>query len=444
MRRAAIAVTLLATFAVTSAVAYRYWGDRAAKWYRRLTIAQRLMFEVAGAHSALRLPPSCEAAAYELPELDFQPGRVTISSDGPSAGLALTTCIDPERTHRLRLDGDPLLGEVTVRLQVGDGPKSYLSAPRGALEIPITGGDKVEALIYGDLPFVYEFRSLQIEPCDDCWDDGDLRDQILAELPELHSLLVQDRLSAAHVLLDWAANAIDFAPGPLYFELDASLKSLSAAQFYYDIFRKDHGAVYCAGAAVFFSKVLQLFDYTSFTVDFGEADTQFTHVTTVLAFPCAAGWSFFILDPTFNVVLCRAGSVQMLPVDELLEEVDDARPFAVEARAGSLSERDFVLPMNYELPPGARRARCLGSGSQSPRSSNAWHAFACDTLTLEAWLDRSRAQFRRLGFSEGLRGLLQLLHRRVYSVGACSPPGARQAFLALLAEKNIPQRAEAP
>jgi len=256
------------------------------------------LFSVTVPHgSAWHVPsflPGWTGELFGQPEIVVTESNVELagkSNEEEETGLYLRRQVDSGQVYRLRIEGAVRSGSPLLRTRLDDNEPSWLLAPDGLLNVTVVGGSQVEALIYGRGEFSYALKSLRLEPCDDCLTDADLRELLLAKIPELSRLLATDKFSAASRILDWAANVVDGGT------LEGGLTGLSAAQIYQDIWLPDAGGASCDGFAVFLQKVFSLFGINAFTVDMGLAGTPLTHVTTVVA---ADDGRFYVFDPTFN------------------------------------------------------------------------------------------------------------------------------------------------
>ncbi|HET6422238.1 MAG TPA: hypothetical protein VFG20_01065, partial [Planctomycetaceae bacterium] len=176
-------------------------------------------------------------------------------------------------------------------------------------------------------------------------DDAQLRRELLARLEGLDWAVNHgDSLTAAQILLRWVCNNVDLAL--VQSDQDATTPIVveqSASYCYHELFRRDRGAVYCGGYAVFFQKVLLLFGIDALVIDFGDERSGLTHMSVVLPKRTSDGtWEFYLYDPTFNV-RCT-DSMLGLPLNffTLLDRQRFGMFDTVQLVQGSSAERDWA------------------------------------------------------------------------------------------------------
>jgi hypothetical protein len=201
-----------------------------------------------------------------------------------------------------------------------------------------------------------------------------------------------------------------------------------------DMFLALKGAVFCGGAAVFFDKILKLFGYDSFTLDFGDTREELTHVTTILPVKEGGGWQYYIFDPSFNAVMVSTEG-KLLSVFDLIRYAQSGRSDDVHVRSKPLMERRFFLPPALEGGCQiVRRKFDDYTVCQFPKCGAP--DLGCNFF--DNYLERFAARFSANGYPIGKGGFLKLLTRRVYSVGPSIDPFFRQDFLARLSEVGVP------
>jgi hypothetical protein len=261
--------------------------------------------------------------------------------------------------------------------------------------------------------------------------DDLLRQTLLAEIPGLEEALSTDRLEAARLLLDWAANAGDFALSvEIARQTTPRVSGLSASELYYDVFLPNRGAVYCGGMATFFDKVLKLFGYNSFVVDFGDAAAGLTHVTVVVAQWEVSRWQYYLFDPTFNLTFQRRTSGAYAPVEELLPFRDQDRlreAFVVDQML--LDRRNFLA---------VRGHRADSSRVKVVQDAGDILVCAIPGYSIQMFFYNWRSTFERGGYSPSTLGLVQLLNKQVFRVGPSLDARAALRFVAKLKARGIP------
>ncbi len=399
----------------------------------------------AAAETTTRQPPANNITPTGLiagTELYQQPDlRVLLESktDQP-AGLYYRYPLDPATRYTLKIRGKQGSGRTTLRIKKNrdNTSRDYLNAPDGQIEKYLLEVSELELLFYSDEPFSYELEEITLLETPEVKVDRDLKELILAETPELAALLESDRLEAARVLLDWAANRVDQADLPsINRETTPRLKALSAARIYYEWFEPDRGGVFCGGMSVFYDKVLRLFGYRSFTINYGLLADDLTHVTVLVAQGRGEQLRFYLLDPTFNLTF-RDEAGAILPLSEVLAR--DPGEIVVEEK--SLDRRDFVTlkalvggnisrSEEIELRQTAKAAFEAGGKVELGTYRRPGYSVAD---YYESFGDLLRTH----GYSADLDGFIQLFRTRVFSTGPMPDPETAEAFHALLKREQIP------
>jgi hypothetical protein len=248
---------------------------------------------------------------FQQPDVSRSADGLHIAASNPPAGLFFRKTLDASKIYRVTMTGARTAGAATLRVTTGGKPPAYSPAPDGSTSKVINAADSVELLIYGDAPFSYTLKALSIEECPRCPTDGQLKQIIRAKLPGIDEQAKTDTLHAAGRLLQWTASVVEVGG-----EIDAfretaqQLPAMTAAQIYSDVWLADAGGAACSGFAVFFEKVLALFNIPAFTINIGYDGTSLTHVTTIIPHD----GKFYVFDPTFGgAYLNEAGDYVDLP-----------------------------------------------------------------------------------------------------------------------------------
>lgn len=363
-------------------------------------------------------------------------GGMALASPGSAGGLFFRRDIAPDETYRLRIAGKARSGSTTIRLTIGQSDPKWFPAPDGGRRLVVSGGASIEVVVYGDAAFSYQLETLAIDACAACLTDRQLAALILADVPALQSALARDRQAAARALLNWTANTVDLGFGDSVDATTSSEYEMGAAEAYQEIWSGDRGGTACGGFADFFAKVLSLFGFDAFTVDFGDAVTHVTHVTTV----ALIDGRFYILDPTFNGVYVDTTSGALLPLRPLLaKSASGAEDY--EFRTGPI-KRDFIFPAN-QAGRLSRRFSEIGytlSGCEIVSSAGTGEPHdICKRLPFDERLvpvewteEMGRLQVTRNGDM-----ILRLMRQHVFSFSATDRQ-IRQQFLDELTERGIP------
>ena len=125
----------------------------------------------------------------------------------------------------------------------------------------------------------------------------------------------------------------------------------SAAEIYYDQFLPNKGAVYCSGLALFYDQLLEMFEYDSFHIDFGDTRDGLTHTTVIVPVWEGTAWKHYILDPTFNATFHDQASGRQLDFFELIDALDSQAMDNVIAMTESVEPRDWISIEPLKGPP---------------------------------------------------------------------------------------------
>jgi hypothetical protein len=374
-----------------------------------------------GPARALADPVPLATSPYNFPQVTTDGQGTTINVAPPPSGLYYRATLDPTHTYRLTIMGQNVNGNFVLRLNE-DGSLTYLAAPNGPAVYRVTGVTSFEALIYQDSPGQYLVRSITLQDCQNvCQTDSDLKAEITSALPELGiALQTHDYYSAAEMLLRWASPRVVWASG-VPAPIDTA--GLTASEIYYDYFKPGYGGVYCSGAADFFHKILDLYSIPNFELDFGTTTDDLTHATIVVPTTDSNGnIAYWLLDPTFNLVLNLVNSGEPASVPVALELWRAGLASRVVFDTASLGAREIIYdPMgngNYVED----RCSAIG-GSLSP-----------PPLTAGCSLDDSMSiwgpDLQQDGFQTGPPAFLQLLGTTsLFTPDAFGVPQALQTML---------------
>ena len=363
-------------------------------------------------------------------------GSMTLASLGQPGGLFFRRAIDPGKTYRLQIAGKALSGGATVRLTLGTSGPTWFRAPDGDKRLAVSASASIEVVVYGDAAYSYHLDALALDECAGCLTDRQLATLILADVPTLQIALERDRTAAARALLNWTANIVDLGFGDSVEATTSREYEMGAAEAYQELWLGDRGGTACAGFADFFVKVLSLFGFEAFTLDFGDAATHVTHVTTIALIE----ERFYVLDPTFNGVYVDAPSGALLPLRPLLaRSLSGAGDY--EFRTGPI-KRDFIFPAS-QAENLTRRFSGIGyvlSGCQPQSSSGDREAReVCKRLPFDERLNPVEwtEQMSRRHVTRNGDMILSLMRHHVFSFSA-TDQRIRQRFLEALTECAIP------
>ncbi len=258
--------------------------------------------------------------------------------------------------------------------------------------------------------------------------DATLRQQLLIEIDGLGDALVTDRMLAARMLLNWASNAGNYAQSSDLAQVttDSVLKA-SVAEIYYDQFLPNKGALYCSGMALFYDRLLKMFGYDAFTINFGDLRDWLTHVAVIVPVSDGTAWEHHIFDPTFNTTFHDRVTGCQLGMFELIDALDTDSMDSVVAHSESMDSRDWISigPLKESF---FFLRDVVGDRYVYGRSDGRFVDF----------LDRNTRELAANGYAGGLKGLAQLMRARMFSIGPCGNATATQDFTRQLEARGIP------
>ncbi|WP_083265753.1 MULTISPECIES: acyltransferase family protein [Pseudomonadaceae] len=361
---------------------------------------------------------------YRTPTLALARGNLRISSETPPAGLGLVVEASQPGVRRLELLGRQLGDQaVSGRLTMDDQPSTYFRMPDGPLSVTVAPGTRLELLIYADQQFAYQLEAFSLAACADCTTDAQMMTRIRQEIPALNlapeMARQADGLGGATQLMHWLSPRLVIESEEA---LHAVMSGLPLGQILTESFEAKRNGASCGGFAVFQARLLKMFGYEAFTMDFGIPGT-FTHVTTVVAVGPADAKRFYIFDPTFNAGLVTVADNMQLDLDEAL-----ALP-ASDVRLHSAEEavRDLLLPLDSSVADVVQAGgSCSVEGSRQ----------LCRNVNqVNLMLDPVRARLRKEGI-EGPDIWLGLLKKGVISITGAEP-ATREALIKVLTTHNV-------
>ena len=369
-------------------------------------------------------------------ELSLADEGIQIASPDTAGGLKVVLTLSSADVYRLVLAGENLEGRTTLRLRQDEGDYRYLPAPDGRRKWTVTDAEKLEVLLYSDAPSRYRLESLSMTPCPQCPINSDrsLRDLIAAEVRQLAGDIEPGSFEEARALLDWVANRTDWSVNPaIVRETHPTISGSTAGEIYFDIFAPNKGAVWCGGSSVFLDKVLRLFGFDSFTINFGSLEGHLTHVTVIVALPNSSGdKEFYILDPTFNATFVDQASSQPLPVWELLERAETPGDFGtVAVSSRPVAKRDWLAI------PGLAHTADQSICGDDAEEGDPYVICSRPNYSMDHYWSSFAESLDKLGFDRGPRGFFQMFRHHVFSVGRSADTGAREQFLRGLEERHI-------
>ena len=330
--------------------------------------------------------------------------------------------------------GKLLRGQVTLRVRAGDeGKPRYLSLKEGTASVYIQENGMFEFLVYSDGPFAYRIDGVSVAPCPKCGTDRDLRQQIEKDIPDIKKLVENEPLEAARELLDWVATRGDWTEEPtLERKIYPEVVGNPAGYTYFEIFAEDRGGVFCGGLAIFFNKVLHLFGFDSFVVDFGESRGSLTHLTTIVTQrDWFGGRKFFIFDPWLNATFRQKDGKSYYPVFEIIDALREARDPRLIVEARSLENRDWHIPIT---PTRKLWHQC----EVLKEEADDFKVCKVPSFDVSSFLKGVATSWKSVGISPRIEGLFELFQRRIFGTAYPSEQASLEAFLDDVRERGIP------
>lgn len=370
------------------------------------------------------------AELFERGQVAMDGTDVRITSAGGPGGLSITFPPLHAGKALLSVQGRTKTSGVSLRLQARAAAPAYYNAPDGELLLVVDGRSATEVLIYADKTFEYLVESLTLEPCPDCHTDEELRADILADIPRLAEKLEVDPEAAAELLLHWTAPRVNWALDPsLVGPSERRLATLpSAANALYEVAgRASYGGVYCGGAAVVYDRILKLFGFDSFTMNFGDRRGDLTHSTVVVPLLTGDTTRFVIFDPSFNATF-RDSSGKHVDVLDLAKRAAASSLAGVVVEAEPMPERKYVF---RDASP--RPSQC----TSAPTPEGDQYSCRVSKFGLEEYLLTFSDALVRHGYPTTIDGFGQLLRREVFGVGTSRDPALPALLLERLADLGV-------
>jgi hypothetical protein len=348
--------------------------------------------------------------------LEHEHARITrTAEDGPVGVMMRQGSRGWGRRMLIRAEAG---GEIDTSVRFVDrGRLRYEPIPAGG-DITFVLDDQVtEALFYQSEAASVDITFTKIAECrpslDACYTREDLRLDALGEAAP------QDEFGRMVRLLNWAANAADYALTADLAEQSSRLVDIHAApQMYSIVYRNNAGGGYCGVTAVFFTRMLRELGYEAARIDFGVADTALTHVTTLARNP--ADGEFYLLDPTFNFYFVRRDT----GAPATFREVLTLSPSALDVRTFPMQDRDYLASA-----AGYRRVR---DAVENCRLNWRRNIYVCKQpdFGLDTYIAENAAGMATAGYSADREGFIMMLRGRYFRV--TGPEPTRQAVLDLL------------
>jgi hypothetical protein len=254
--------------------------------------------------------------------------------------------------------------------------------------------------------------------------DSMLIQLIQGDIPALAYTGLLSVLDMVRLLRDWTANTfVTTSSAAIATQTNWNIQNQSAAALY-DLFVTHQRGGYCGAAAVFFDKILKLFGFNSFTIDFGTTRDALTHVSDVVGFWWGGQWNYYLEDPTFNGDYVTATG-QPATVGYLVNQ-----------RLSTSNLRFVSSPLDgltlVQLQPSLRTDVVL------TRQSGSKYYYWYMSYGLNFYIQQNAAVIQQDGYSTSYLLLPQLLATQVFAVGTALDPTASSGFIAQLHQMGIP------
>lgn len=360
--------------------------------------------------------------------------------EGPgNSGHYFRFKLDSSKMHVMRVRGKSAEGKAILRVQADVNPPSWYAAD-GEIEIPLAEADSVEMLIYSESSFSYVLEEISFRNCETCKTDEEFRRRLYSEIDGLSS--ESDKLKKALLLLRWAAPRINWAIGDGISRTSTDYIGANlVGQSFGHLFSGGNGGVYCGGAAQLFAKTLGLFGIDAFTIDFGDQKSGLTHVSVIVPVFNPSGWSFYLVDPTFNSTITHRREI--IDLFRALDIAKKGRAKELSMSEGDLSNRVWVVDRAmYESRAETAAARSkrepyldeLECFEVSGRIAKCRHP----KFNFEKYDQEMSHQLTKSGYRTGIEGLIELFEHQVFTVSGASESEAVLEFKKNLRIQRIP------
>ncbi len=340
--------------------------------------------------------------------------------------VGFTYKLDSNKRYLVSITGQfykirPLLG-----IRINGNPDRILPAPNGEIFFNVFNASKVTFFLNIHPIIKYQLNSIQFHECPQCVDRKELIQLIQKDKPQLDILLKQDHLLAAQSILDWTANVIPIALSKPFHDKTDNLNRMAPEEIY-NLFNLNLAAVYCGGSSLFLNKVLALFGINSFTLDFGDISNFLTHTTVVVTKHSGDHWKYYIFDPTFNFTFQNPNSGYFLTFSELMDIPPTNIKGKIKINQRSLHKRRFLA-----LKEDAKLCHAVKETTPD------YLICSISDYTLKRYFDQVNPQYVKNGYSRNLSGFLQLLRKRIFTIGGLSKQNSRDRFMEILKTHKIP------
>jgi hypothetical protein len=256
--------------------------------------------------------------------------------------------------------------------------------------------------------------------------DVSLRVHLLREIPALREALNNDPIHAAQLLVDWTANSLHWAlTSSLANASTTKSENLSAAEIFIG-YRTLQTAGYCGLSATFFDKVLKLFDFSSFIYDFGDLNDSLTHVTVIVPQLIGDKYRYFVVDPTFNLVFRNSTTHEYIDFFQMYHSVATGNFDHIAVDSAPVDDRLWLADQPVSM-----------AGLAFIGLANERYAYDFPGYSFNSYMASIKSIIGEYGYSEGVRGFVELMANHAFRVGASLDPLARSLFIQELQNQGV-------
>lgn len=389
-----------------------------------------------------------ELSTYNQPQLRWNTDGLSIQGSGVPAGVYFHRRMARDESYRLKVKGSNALARASIRLRKNGGEPTWLGAPDGEKILFLSSMDEIEILIYADTAFEFRLDNLSLERVPDVPRDEALKATILLDRPALAGLLESGQtLPALEELVTWTANTVAHGQDQNFSAINTeSLSQMSAAEGHAEIWSKNTGGAFCGAFALYFSKILNIFEIDAFTIDIGFTENSVTHVTTIVPIFQDGRYRFFLFDPTFSLTYRHKSTNDYLDIASVIDMSNAGSDSFHLVNSVPIARRHFFdFPISNIIKDYVEavydQAQCF------PGMTRERPVVICPTFpyNLDIYRTLWKPHLDALGISPSDDLILSLLKGGLYNVTGFGTHGrsldqARTELLAVLARGQVPSR----
>ncbi|WP_417832857.1 hypothetical protein [Terasakiella sp.] len=359
-------------------------------------------------------------------------GKLIVKAENKGGGFFVNFHVNEPSILIFR--GEDLGGKATIRYKNSNMNNYIYNKANKELEFFIPDATDVELLLFSDSNFSYEIKEINLSRCTECGTNKKLMARIEKDIPNIMSLIKSHPLDGARELLNWIAVNGDWTEES-YIERKSYpiLLTNSAGYAYFELFEKNRGAVFCGGLAVIYNKILHLYGYDSFVIDFGDAKGNLTHMTTVLAYKNDKNHlQFYMFDPMLNVVFKQRGTLEHISIFKIIENINNNKDSQIMIDSRSLEKRNW-----HFLEDETKKTSSWHSCEKKIGENGDVNVCLVPSFTVKSFFEGVKQSWSSIGITADIKGLFQLFSKRIFSVSYSNNPEVKKLFLEKLETQNI-------